>query len=373
MKKFKSLILYSAFFAISFLFNLEQLFSAAPSLSWTGETGYTTDGINPDTGNTTTTFSYHIKYSDADNEQPSSGYPKLYILKSGIAVAGSPFIMTATDNGDIVYSDGKIYNYSLILAESVDYTYYFEARDTSGAFSTGTPSLTQNGPTVYLNSSTSDLTISIISYNGSSFTAGSTMNPTLKIANLGTISVITYRISLYLSKISDINLATKVSEINGLTLTGTINQNIDTTFSIPNSLESGSYYLGAFIDSNNQVAESNENNNIGWANTAVSINSNGTSTNNEVGISAAYCYPVPAHLSRGETIKFARFTPNARIKILTTAGQVVRDFTAGTTGDVFPWDGTTDNNEKIGSGVYIVYAKEESTKAYKIFKIIIEK
>jgi hypothetical protein len=119
----------------------------APVLDWTGETNFISDGLNPETGDTTTTFEYRIQYSDADNDAPGAGYPEVHILDGGIDIAGSPFAMTPLSwvgaNDD--YVAGRRYTFSTTLPVGADYTYYFYAEDAVGRFNT-TPTLP--GPVV---------------------------------------------------------------------------------------------------------------------------------------------------------------------------------------------------------------------------------
>jgi len=121
---------------------------SAPTLDWTGETGYESDGVEPSSGAPSTTFTYRVKYTDADNDAPLSGYPKVHILKSSVEISGSPFTMTEVDPLDTTYTDGKLYTYSTILSAGSDYTYYFEAKDANNASATGAPTSPQTGPTV---------------------------------------------------------------------------------------------------------------------------------------------------------------------------------------------------------------------------------
>jgi len=122
--------------------------NASPTLDWTGETGYESDGVEPSSGAPSTTFTYRVKYTDADNDAPLSGYPKVHILKSSVEISGSPFTMTEVDPLDTTYTDGKLYTYSTILSAGSDYTYYFEAKDANSLNATGTPTSPQTGPTV---------------------------------------------------------------------------------------------------------------------------------------------------------------------------------------------------------------------------------
>jgi len=88
------------------------------------------DGINLSTGQPNTdTFIFNITYSDADNDPPVAGYPKLHILKNGVEIAGSPFSMNAA-TGD--YLTGAAYLYSTKYSEVGKYAYYFEVRDIWG-------------------------------------------------------------------------------------------------------------------------------------------------------------------------------------------------------------------------------------------------
>lgn len=109
----------------------------APTLSWTGEAGYTADGIDPQAGNTTAAFTYRVKYSDADGDTPMSGYPRVHILKGGSEINGSPFAMTGAGGSP---AEGTIYTHSATLPEGTDYTYYFDAKDAAGLQAVAAPS-----------------------------------------------------------------------------------------------------------------------------------------------------------------------------------------------------------------------------------------
>jgi hypothetical protein len=88
------------------------------ALDWTGETNYSSDGVDPETGASSTSFIFRVKYIDVENDAPSSGYPKLHIKKDSVEISGSPFTMTETDEEDADYSDGKFYAYTKILSAS---------------------------------------------------------------------------------------------------------------------------------------------------------------------------------------------------------------------------------------------------------------
>ncbi|MCB4791786.1 MAG: hypothetical protein LHV68_07860 [Elusimicrobia bacterium] len=122
-------------------------YSEAPTLLYSGETNYTSSFLYPLVGKSTTTFTYRVKYADAHNKEPLTGYPKLHILKNGNEILNSPFIMSETDTSDTTYNDGKIYNYSLLLSSAgIGYSYYLEAYNVNGT--SGTVTTANTGPIV---------------------------------------------------------------------------------------------------------------------------------------------------------------------------------------------------------------------------------
>jgi len=118
----------------------------APVLSWTGETGYESDGLEPETGDTATNFAYRVMYMDTDNDAPYSGYPRVVILKGGSQISGSPYTMNYVSGS---YSAGAIYTLTTALSQlGTDYTYYFEAYDSNSAAATGQPTTLVYAPDV---------------------------------------------------------------------------------------------------------------------------------------------------------------------------------------------------------------------------------
>ena len=131
-----------------------------PTLDYTGESGYTASGVKPQSGDTALSFVYRIKYTDADNDAPKSGYPKLHIKKGGTAITGSPFTMDAVERSDTTYTDGKLYTYSKSgLTAGTDYTYYFEALDANDAAATGAVTSALNGPEVTVVTTTAEIKV----------------------------------------------------------------------------------------------------------------------------------------------------------------------------------------------------------------------
>ncbi len=121
-----------------------------PVLSWTGEANYESDGLNPESGNTSTAFIYRVKYVDENDYAPKNGYPKVYILKNGSEIAGSPFTMSEVDTGATTFRDGKLYTYAKTgLDAGTGYSYYFEAYDAHyGVLAIGDPTSERTGPSI---------------------------------------------------------------------------------------------------------------------------------------------------------------------------------------------------------------------------------
>jgi len=139
---------------------LDLRLSGFPILSWTGETDYLSDGLNPERGNTSTQFVYRVKYTSEDNYAPKDGYPKVHILKGGQEIADSPFSMVKADSSDTDYSHGKLYSYSRALSSpGEDYSYYFEAKDVCDAQAFGTPTKELSGPSLVLSANLEDLIV----------------------------------------------------------------------------------------------------------------------------------------------------------------------------------------------------------------------
>jgi len=114
--------------------DLEQ----APTLDWTGETGYVTAGANPDSGVSGSTFTFRVKYTDTNNEAPSP--INLLIDTDNDGNVDDTYSMTATDVGDVNYMNGVIYSRALALTDSGSNVFQFKFAAFDGTSpATGTP------------------------------------------------------------------------------------------------------------------------------------------------------------------------------------------------------------------------------------------
>jgi pimeloyl-ACP methyl ester carboxylesterase len=121
--------------------------NSAPTLTWTGELGYESDGVNPNEGNITNTFTFRAKYTDVDGDAPQTNYPILHLKKNGTELATSPYIMTEANTDP--FTTGRIYTVDITNLETgTDYTYYFEARDANNNPATGVATIPKSGPNV---------------------------------------------------------------------------------------------------------------------------------------------------------------------------------------------------------------------------------
>ena len=123
-----------------------------PVLSWTGEVGYTSDGVDPNTGYSGQTYTFRVNYSDQDNDAPKMGSPALNVdlnIDGDYGEPGESIVMTAENSADTNYKDGKIY-----VAEVKPFTklgtstYSIKAFDVNDLPSTGAANGQHNGPTI---------------------------------------------------------------------------------------------------------------------------------------------------------------------------------------------------------------------------------
>ncbi|HEY3398342.1 MAG TPA: S8 family serine peptidase [Armatimonadota bacterium] len=113
-----------------------------PILSWTGASGYTSDGVQPDRGPSGASFTFKVRLQQPDGTAPNSVL--LHLTGPLGEVAGSPFLMTGAG---ATWTTGVVFSKSVALAESGAYSYYFEA--VNGVGTTALPAAgSKSGPLV---------------------------------------------------------------------------------------------------------------------------------------------------------------------------------------------------------------------------------
>lgn len=109
------------------------LVNTPPTLAFTGATGYTVDGVEPDGGLPAASFTYRVKYTDVDGDAPAAGYPRVTVYKGDgdIFLPGSPFTMSYVSGS---YATGATYEYSMGgLTAHGNYAYRFDVQDAHGS------------------------------------------------------------------------------------------------------------------------------------------------------------------------------------------------------------------------------------------------
>jgi hypothetical protein len=109
------------------------------------------NGVDPDSGNTTTDFTFEVIYTDAQNDVPSAGYPMIFI---GDNDGYFGYTMSEDDPLDTDLTDGKLYYFATGLGSAEDLRYFFEAQAATGDTTvinlpTTAPGY-ESGPAVYL-------------------------------------------------------------------------------------------------------------------------------------------------------------------------------------------------------------------------------
>ena len=133
-------------------YGILRLTNAAPAnnppvLGWTGEIGFETDGLDPESGTTDTLFVFRVLYTDRDGDGPSLGEPELHVLSGPAEISGSPFTMTAAFPSDTNVTDGKVFSQGIVFTGCPRaFSYFITAQDDRGADAVPTPTLP--GPTV---------------------------------------------------------------------------------------------------------------------------------------------------------------------------------------------------------------------------------
>jgi len=113
----------------------------APTMDWLGSGNYATDGVDPDSASSGSSFTFKVEYTDLDNHPPNVIYLWLDADDSGtFEDPAERTTLTVAGGEDGNYANGEIYETSpaLTLTTVGNLDYYFEASD--GWFAaTGSP------------------------------------------------------------------------------------------------------------------------------------------------------------------------------------------------------------------------------------------
>ncbi len=121
--------------------------NTVPALDWVGSGDYTTDGLHPETGTTSTIFTFRVVYSDGDNETPAS--IDLVIEKPlGTSWGTIPMSWESWIGAPNDYIAGAVYTVLTAISPSgIDYVYYFNASDGSD-WASGAPTNPTDAPDI---------------------------------------------------------------------------------------------------------------------------------------------------------------------------------------------------------------------------------
>jgi parallel beta-helix repeat protein len=112
-----------------------------PTMAWTGEASYGNDGVNPDSGNGGSDFTFRVDVTDSDNTLPTLVEVLIDIDDSGTFDATEHYAMSETDAADTTTSDGKRYTLTRTVpyVESGFVSYKFTATDGMDSAAEGLP------------------------------------------------------------------------------------------------------------------------------------------------------------------------------------------------------------------------------------------
>jgi hypothetical protein len=118
--------------------------NSPPVLSFTGETGYESDGLAPEVGAPAKDFDFRVRYTDAEDLPPQAVL--LHVAESGAELSDSPYAMAV--DGAAAYGSGAIFHRLVRFEGHGQYSYWFSATDSAGAAAGGPPTLSTPGPIV---------------------------------------------------------------------------------------------------------------------------------------------------------------------------------------------------------------------------------
>jgi hypothetical protein len=112
--------------ALSLDFVAVAVTNDAPSL--------TNAGVSPGSGNLTATFTFYVRYSDAENNAPAF---------VNLTLDGIPYAMTENSSADTNYVDGKDYFLARVIGVRGTFDFSFSARASSGDLTSATTAVQQ--------------------------------------------------------------------------------------------------------------------------------------------------------------------------------------------------------------------------------------
>ncbi|MEW6219311.1 MAG: cytochrome c3 family protein [Thermodesulfobacteriota bacterium] len=107
-----------------------ELINRPPVLSWTNETHFEADGVNPDAGGAGRTFSFRVSYTDPDNNPPDA---------NGVRVVINGIEYAMEEKEAFYYDTGRHFARTVTLEAAGDLAYRFVAQDLFGAPASGEP------------------------------------------------------------------------------------------------------------------------------------------------------------------------------------------------------------------------------------------
>ncbi|MDH4157684.1 MAG: right-handed parallel beta-helix repeat-containing protein, partial [candidate division Zixibacteria bacterium] len=120
------------------------LINSVPTLDWTSETNYESDGVEPNSAAGGTTFTFRVKYTDKDNKAPETIQAWVDQNDNGYYEPDEKYSLTLVSGGDGDYSNGEIFTGDVTLFYAGDgvINYRFYAKDNATA-ATGAPTSDQ--------------------------------------------------------------------------------------------------------------------------------------------------------------------------------------------------------------------------------------
>ncbi len=320
-------------------------------------------------GQMNTVFTFRLKYTDPNNIPPIEDLRINFVNSNNnnnnndYYYYPSPgyLLLSAEDPLDTDYRDGKYYQGTTSFSKTGDLRadirvwnqlYLSTAEVISDTFTVTDQPL-------------SDLIITDFCSPKEKISAGLPFDNYFLINNQGT-AVAEVETEYYLSPTKSLTGAYKLKIIAApVDNIIPISNDVKLTYSVlvPASIPPGSYYLGILCKANNDL----NGDYLYWDNQQTEVIARALSDSP----GTAYCFPSPAYLSKGDKIHFALLPADSEISIMLPSGDVIKRFRADSNGYVPPWDGVTDQDGLVGSGVYLVHIDSPLCDNKKLFKILV--